>query len=192
MVGLSTQVRFEAQFVHKPRSPVGEASAEWQWRLLASLAETVALMHSVNMVHGDLSYTNVLALQKSDTHLDDHVYLIDVDEAFLDDGCENRLTVVRKSRNTYDPYSVEARRVSKETDVFVVALWAVAFMQHKFEAPEKIAQGVPSEATSRLSEANPSLPSVVEAALGPIGSRPVIMDLYKGIRKGAKSIGAVR
>jgi len=100
--------------------------------------------------------------------------------------------VVRKSRNTYDPYSVEARRVSKETDVFVVALWAVAFMQHKFEAPEKIAQGVPSEATSRLSEANPSLPSVVEAALGPIGSRPVIMDLYKGIRKGAKSIGAVR
>lgn len=184
-VAENSTVLFEAQLVTRKSSPVGPATEQWQWRLLTSLAETVALMHSVNLVHGDLSLSNVLALQKDETHSRDVIYLIDIDDAFLDDGMTPCSTTVRKSRLTYDPFSVRAEQVSKATDVFVVALWAVAFMQYQFVTPETIAQSVPPAAMARLKTASKELPDVIQSALGPIGSRPTAFELYQAIRAGA-------
>lgn len=180
-----TTVQFEAQFLSRKNSPVGVATDLWQWRLLTSLAETVALMHTVNLVHGDLSLSNVLALQKDETHLRDEIYLIDLDDAFLDDGHAELSSAVRKSRSTYDPYSLRAGQLSKATDVFVVALWAVAFMQYRFDPPEEIAKRIPEAALQRMAKADLLLPAVVSAALGPIRSRPTMLELYKAVRKAA-------
>lgn len=185
-----THVQFAAHFLTRKTSPVGETTEKWQWRLLASLAETVALVHSVNLVHGDLSLSNVLAMQRNETHREDDVYLIDIDDAFLDDGTTPTTSVVRKSRFAYDPYSVRANQVSKVTDVFVVALWTVAFMQYKFDNPELLARRVPPIAISRLKVASKHLPEVIQASLGPVYSRPTMLELYKAIRTGAQSMGA--
>lgn len=169
---------------------MGETTNNWQWRVLKSLAETVALMHSANLVHGDLSLSNVLAMQRNDTHRDDDVYLIDLDDAFYDNGRTSTTSVSRRSPLTYDPYSVSAQQVSRETDVFLVALWTVAFMQYKFDKPELVAQRVPAPALARLMAANTALPDVVQSALGPILSRPTALDLYKAIWIGARNMGA--
>lgn len=191
-VAESTTVQFEAQFLARKESPLGQTTARWQWRLLTSLAETVALMHSGNLVHGDLSMSNVLALQNGRTHLRDEAYLIDVDDAFLDDGTVQRSSAVRKSRLTYDPFSVSEGQVSKATDVFVVALWAVAYMQYKFSAPELVARDIPMVARMRLQATHTDLPDLIRSALGPIDSRPTMVDLYLGLRAGAKRVGAVK
>jgi len=183
-------IQFEAQFLACKTSPVGETTKNWQWRVLKSLAETVALMHSANLVHGDLSLSNVLAMQRNDTHRDDDVYLIDLDDAFYDNGRTSTTSVSRRSPLTYDPYSVSAQQVSRETDVFLVALWTVAFMQYKFDKPELVAQRVPAPALARLMAANTDLPDVVQSALGPILSRPTALDLYKAIWIGARNMGA--
>lgn len=191
LIAQSTHVQFEAQFLTRKMSPVGHTTEQWQWRLLNSLAETVALMHSANLVHGDLSLTNVLAQQKDEAHLNDSVYLIDIDDAFLSDGKLRGHSVVRKSRYTYDPYSFHEQQVSKETDVFVVALWVVAFMQYKFDIPEVVAQNIPPSAITRLRKADKKLLDVVKASLGSMESRPTMLDLYLAIRQAAQKMGGL-
>ena len=162
----------------------------WQWRILHSLAETVALMHSANLVHGDLSLNNVLAQSLGDSHARDHVYLIDIDDAFLDSSSDALPTVVRQSRLAFDPYSLAVERVSKQTDVFVVALWVVALMQYKFTNPEAVAREVPQTALTRLRRVDPKAAEIVRKALSPISSRPTMIELYFAIREAARKVGA--
>ncbi|MCA9241482.1 MAG: hypothetical protein KDA37_14835 [Planctomycetales bacterium] len=158
---------------------------------MTSLTETIAMMHSVNLVHGDLSLSNVLALQGDLSHLRDEVYLIDLDDAFLDDGEAVLPAVWRKSKGAYDPYSVACGQVSKETDVFVLGLWIVAFMQSRFHSPDIMATRRAGDVAGRLKSLNSMLPGLVDAALGPLGSRPSAVDLYKAVRSGAGKIGAL-
>lgn len=190
LVRTSAKVRFEAQFLAKKISPVGATTEVWQWRILHSLAETVALMHSANLVHGDLSLNNVLAQSLGDSHARDHVYLIDIDDAFLDSSSDALPTVVRQSRLAFDPYSLAVERVSKQTDVFVVALWVVALMQYKFTNPEAVAREVPQTALTRLRRVDPKAAEIVRKALSPISSRPTMIELYFAIREAARKVGA--
>lgn len=193
VVKTSDKIRFEAQILRtRGHGPVGPVSEVRQWRILYSLAETVALMHTANLAHGDLSLNNVLVQCFEGDYTRDHVYLIDIDDAFLHDSSRIRpATAVRKSRSTFDPYSVEIRRVSKKTDVFVVALWVVAFMQGEFSNPAAVAREVPSIALTRLRRIDDEVARIVTKSLSAPDSRPPMVDFYLAIREAARKVGAV-
>jgi hypothetical protein len=184
-----TRPLFKVDYLREEEGRVGAVTELWRWRILTSLAETVALMHSANLVHGDLSHRNVLARQVDDSHMKDEVYLIDIDDAFLDDGVP-----IRDGRYTFPmfdpwsrPWSEEFRLTSKATDVFVVALWTVGMVQRDYADPISVAKnGVPDIALEKMNAMNPELARLVTAALGPIEGRPTMLDLYRVIHNSGR------
>lgn len=183
-------VRYEAQYLASERSVIGFASAMRRWRVMHSLAETVAMMHSANLVHGDLSLSNVLVQSRSADGHEDAVYLIDLDDAILDAPGAPVLSRVRRSRPMYDPDSVAARLVNKRTDVFVVALWVVALTRMRVESPSApgFGQGV-DEAMRSVRRYDRRSAETIKRALGDMSQRPSSEDLYDAVRRIARTLG---
>jgi hypothetical protein len=182
-----SKITFEAQYLVSERSVIGVASAKRRWRVLHSLAETVAMMHSANLVHGDLSLSNVLVQSRSAEGLTDDVYLIDVDDAILDAPDSPAPARVRQSRSMYDPASIEARRIDKRTDVFVVALWTIAFVRGHIDPPFSRAFGPGVDhAVAEIARIDRACAEIVARALGDIARRPAAEEMYDAIRRVAR------
>lgn len=178
---------FEAQHLVNAESIFGYGGRRRQFRVLQQLTRTLTTMHSADLVHGDLSLKNVLVRQRESSGLRDHIYLIDMDDALIDLGRGS--PAVRKSVPMYDPDSVAVGRTGKGTDVFVAALWVVAFICRRARDAAQLKGNLPPDAEMFLTRHGGAYAgSVLRSSLGPIAGRPSMGELYYVVSGVAESL----
>lgn len=178
---------FQAQHLVNAESVFGYGHRQRQFRILQQLTRSLAAIHSTDLIHGDLSLKNVLVRQRDVNGLHDLVYLIDMDDALIDQG--RGVPVVRKSAPMYDPYSIETGRTSKATDVYVAALWVVAFITRRARDATQLKGTLPIDAQEFLLRYGGAWAAeLVRKSLGPPSGRPSMAELHYGISLVAESL----
>lgn len=146
---LLRHVVYDQHFIHPKRNSDDPLVDAAKWSLLDSLCQTIASMHELHLIHGDLSSNNVL-VRWAESH-DPKVYVIDAFNGFGDTGGNRELKYMYN--DVFCPLSVRRGEYTTATDVYCLAWWVM----HIAVAANPVAMRLPVPTFSDVSDGKDSV-----------------------------------